>query len=284
MVSGKQERRVEGLMGRRAFFGGPEHWQAELRELERMAHEGVPHVPSSATVGAFVRILRTQLGWKQEALASFARVSPSTVERVERGEPVSAGSLDRIAVALGQEAGAFTEPRVPLGAEAALAKLEESAKPFENRVAVAMRPLRGHRQVAALARTHLYIVDAARLGEGYEEDAADLREWLDLAAFLLASGEPDSITDLGRREPIRRRRLYEDVLRCARDIERRGRAVALAGTYTTETGRADLPRLDVALVAFFPKPSDPGAAKRRTLFAPARVDLAGAAWPSMDGG
>lgn len=271
-------------MGRRAFFGGLEPWQAELRELERMAHEGVPHVPSPATVAAFVRLQRTQLGWKQEALASFARVSPSTVERVERGEPVSAGSLDRIAAALGHEAGAFTEPRVPLTAEASLARLEEAAKPFEDRVPVAVRPLRGHRQVAALARTHLYIVDAARLAEDHEEDVANLREWLDLAAFLLEAEEPDSIIDLGRCEPTRRRRLYEDVLRCAQDIERRGRAVALAGTYTAETGRADPPRLDVALVAFFPKASDPGAAKRRTLFAPARVDLAEAAWPAMGEG
>jgi hypothetical protein len=117
-------------------------------------------------------------------------------------------------------------------------------------------------------------VDAARLGEGYEEDAADLCEWLDLAAFLLASEEPGSIVDLGQREPVRRRQLYADVLRCARDIERRGQAVALAGTYAAETGRPDLPRMDVALVVFFPRLSDPGAVKRRTLFAPARIDVA----------
>ena len=80
--------------------------------------------------------------------------------------------------------------------------------------------------------------------------------------------------EAGREEPVKRRKLYDDVLAHVREIERRGHAVALAGTYQAETGLAALPVADVALVALFPRLSDPGAIKRRTLFAPARADLA----------
>lgn len=42
-------------------------------------------------------------------------MSVSTVERVERGETVSEEALDKIALALGREKGAFYTPRIPFG-------------------------------------------------------------------------------------------------------------------------------------------------------------------------
>ena len=136
-----------------------------------------------------------------------------------------------------------------------------------------MRPLRGHRQIAALARTHLTRVDVTHLGPEWRDDAAVLWEWLDLASFLLCAEEPDSIVDFGRREPTQRRRLYGSILDCARGIERRAGAVALAGTYEAATGLSDPAIVPVALVAFFPTASDPGAITRRTLLTPGSVDL-----------
>lgn len=53
-------------------------------------------------------------------------MSVSTVERVERGEKVSEESLDKIALALGYETGAFHTPRIPLGPEKAFESLVET--------------------------------------------------------------------------------------------------------------------------------------------------------------
>src|SRR5580693_6137184 len=96
----------------------------------------------------------------------------STVERIERGDPVSSESLERVSEALRQPPGAFTAPRIPLSSKEAWRKLDESAAPFDDRVAVPVRPLRGHGQIAKLAGTHLYIVDASRLDD--DASAADV--------------------------------------------------------------------------------------------------------------
>lgn len=248
----------------------------ERAEMDRLARSGAVGRPGPATIAMFVRLQRGIMGWKRGTLASFAGVSLSTIERVERGEAVSADSLDRVAGALHQPSGAFTAPRLPLGAEAAWRRLEESAAPFEDTVAVPVRPLRGHRQIAELVRTHFFVVDATRLGDACHDDVATLREWLDLASFILATEDKNSILQTGA-EPVQRRKLYDDVLGCVRDIERRGRAVALSGTYAIQTGHAALPEANVALVGFFPRSTDPAAVKRHVLFAPARLDLA-AAW------
>jgi len=250
---------------------------AELQALDAMAREGITHVPPASFVADFVRLQRAMLGWKQETLASFSAVSLSTVERIERGRPVSAESLGHVAVALGQDRGAFTEPRVPLTREEGYRRFAEAAKPFIEDTAVPVRPLRGQRQVAVLASCEVFLVDAGRLGEAHDDDVAELREWLDLTSFLLRAEEEGSIIDLGQREPTARRRLYDDVLGCVRGIERRGQAVALAGTYEADAGTGDDWKVRVALVAFFPRSSDPGAVRRRTLFASSRVDMA-AVW------
>ncbi len=155
-------------------------------------------------------------------------------------------------------------------------RLEESAAPFAETVAVPVKPLRGHRQIAELARSDLIIVDGNRIGDAYDADIDTLREWLDLTSFILATEDKDSIIQTDA-DPVKRRKLYDDVLTCVRDIERRGYAVALAGTYQIKTGNMAMPEATAALVGFFPKLTDPAAINRQTLFAPARVDWA-AAW------
>jgi transcriptional regulator with XRE-family HTH domain len=248
-------------------------------EMNRLARERVPVVPAPETIAFFVRFQRGMLGWKKATLAGFARISLSTIERIERGETVSPESLDRVAEALRQPPGAFTAPRVPFASEEAWRRLEESAAPFAETVVVPVKPLRGHRQIVELARSDLIIVDSSRIGDAYDADIDTLREWLDLTSFILATEDKGSIIQ-GDADPVKRRKLYDDVLTCVRDIERRGYAVALAGTYQIETGNMTMPKATAALVGFFPQLTDPAAINRQTLFAPARVNWA-AAWPQF---
>jgi hypothetical protein len=72
-----------------------------------------PTVPLIELVAFVVRWNRGLRQWKATTLAEFARVSVSTVERVERGERVSGDALDRIAQAFGYDPGYFTAPRIP---------------------------------------------------------------------------------------------------------------------------------------------------------------------------
>lgn len=56
-------------------------------EMDRLARDGIVGLPVPATIAFFVRLQRGMMGWKKETLAGFARVSLSTIERIERGEP-----------------------------------------------------------------------------------------------------------------------------------------------------------------------------------------------------
>ncbi len=256
----------------------PDEMMRELIELDRLARLGIPYVPPSESVAGFVRMQRGLVGRKQNALASFAEVSLSTVQRIERGDPVSAKSLDQVAMALVQEPGAFTKPRVPLTLEEQERKLEEWLDPFEDLTPVSVRPLRTQPQIAELARCKFRLIDDARLGDAYQDDIAALNETLDFLSFAFEVEKKESIHHFTPRwKPIKRRHIYTMVLDQVRGIERRGYAVALAGTYQAETGAMVLPTADVALIAFFPKLSDPAANKRRVLLAPAKVDVA-ATW------
>ena len=243
--------------------------------MDRLARDGIAGLPAPATIAFFVRLQRGMMGWKKRALAGFARVSLSTIERIERGEAVSPESLDRVAEALRQTPGAFTAPRIPSTSEEAWRRLEESAAPFANTVVGPGKPLRGHRQIAELARAHLFIVDGGRLGDVYASELATLREWQDLTSFVLATEDKDSAVRTDA-DPVKRRKLYDDVLGCVREIERQGHAVALAGTYQIDTENAAMPMATAALVGFFSKLTDPAAINRQTLFAPARMNSADA--------
>ena len=249
----------------------------ELAKMEEEAMTGVAAAPPPQLLASFVKAQRGIRQWKQETLASFAGVSLTTIERLERGEAVSKVSLDRVAIALGYRAGDLTKPRVPLRAAEIAEKLSEHLELFADRVQVPVRPLRTQPQAAALARCHCYLVDATRLGEPYASDVENLREWLDLTAFVLCEEDSPS---LNRQRAVRRRELYAHILEAVHEIERRAYAVALAGTYTAKANVATMPTAEIALIGFFPKRTDPSAVKRRVLFAPELIDLQ-AAWRSF---
>jgi transcriptional regulator with XRE-family HTH domain len=246
----------------------------EQAELDQLAQAKIPGVPSPNFIANFVRLQRAITGWTQDALAFLADVSLTTIQRIERAEAVSPEYLDRVALALSQKSGAFTEPRVPLTSDQLERAWEEQLAMFAGTIEVAVRPLRTQPQVAALARTHFNLIDGSRLGKTFESDVAELRETLGSVSFALGAEEKDSLFHIDGHKPVERRRLYGILLDMVLGIERRGRAVALAGTYTART---DLPRLlptaDVGLISFFSTTADPAAVKRKVLLPPARIHL-----------
>src|SRR5258708_11452217 len=76
----------------------------------------VPTVPPIELVAFVVRWNRGLRQWKTTTLADFARVSLSTIERIERGEKAPHHAPDTIAHAFAYAAGYFTTPRLPLSA------------------------------------------------------------------------------------------------------------------------------------------------------------------------
>jgi len=256
----------------------------EHKELQRMAEAGIAIVPDAKFLSNFVQLQRCFRGWKQGTLASYANVSLSTVQRVERGETVSDRCLDQIAQALGQRPGAFTEPRVPLTAKQLTEEVDEWSKQFRETLPVRVEPLRRQFQVIKLTRAHLCLVENGAIGDQFSKEVDGLREALDCVAFILGSEEPNSVFRFAEKERCKRRELYMAVLNHSRGIERSANAVALAGVYDAETNHPYLPKASAGVIAFFPLCSDPGAVKRRMLFGPKVVDLKGAMEAFVNGG
>lgn len=239
-----------------------------------------PRPPPPGTIADFIKLQRAIIRWKQQTLASKARVSLSTVERVERGEAVSSESLEKLAEALNQRPGAFTEPRVPLSTEKALQNLLESLSWTNGRVPVKVAPFRRQAQLRDLVHTDLLVMDS-----DLEEDAAGdlntLREWLDLTGFIRAedgSFLPKRERDLSLRD------LYRDVFNAVQAIERQYKAVCLVGTYEAKSNFADGRTVRVAVVAARSRVHNPACSKISTLMAEEVVDAKAAfrAWMKED--
>jgi transcriptional regulator with XRE-family HTH domain len=215
-------------------------------------------VPPPELIGICVRWERGLRQWKRSTLADFARVSVSTIERVERGEKVSDEALDRIAQGLGYEPGRFTAPRLRLDPEQAAASLVET---FGEMEAVAVAPMNTHRQVREAARCHAFLMHRPDVPEVYDADLANLTEWLDLACFTAEFGRV-STSKRGKRD------LYNDILGRIREIEKRGLTVLSGVMNAPQEG---IPDWKVAVISVTPKLSDPGALKRRHVFVDRRI-------------
>jgi hypothetical protein len=146
----------------------------------------VPHAPPPELVAFVVRWNRGLRQWKVGTLSDFARVSVSTVERVERGEKVSDEALDRIAEGLGYEPGYFTKPRVRLAQDEALAKVTNDYGHLE---AVAVSPMKTHRAVRDAAQCDGVLIHRADVPDTYDAEIENLQEWLDLASFVVSTSD-----------------------------------------------------------------------------------------------
>jgi transcriptional regulator with XRE-family HTH domain len=219
----------------------------------------VPAAPPIELVAFVVRWNRGLRQWKTRTLADFACVSVSTIERIERGERVSDEALDRIAQAFGYNAGYFTTPRLPLGAEETAASVVET---FSNLEIVPVGPMKTHRAVRDAARCDGILIHRPEVPETYDSDIANLQEWLDLASFVLSDMVEHPPSEYGRRD------LYNDILACVGNLEQRGLTV-LSGVMPAPQAR--LPDLKVAIISITPRLTDPGAAKRRHVMVDRRV-------------
>jgi transcriptional regulator with XRE-family HTH domain len=219
-----------------------------------------PTVPPVELVAFVVRWNRGLRQWKATTLAEFAGVSVSTVERVERGEPVSVEVLDRIAQAFGYDRGYFTLPRIPVPRERAMAEMVEQ---FSNMEAVPVAPMRTHRAARQAARCHAYLIHRPGVSDTYDADIESLREWLDLGAFILSD-----VIEHGPSTDGRRRELYEEILGSVAELERRGLTVLSGVMAAPQDG---MPDWKVAVISITERLSDPGAVKRRHLMVDRRV-------------
>jgi len=207
--------------------------------------------PEPETIAFVVRTGRHLRQWKKSTLADFAGVSLSSIERIERADRVSSDTLEKVGMALGHDAGAFTAPRLPLTPEQVVKGLTETYGHLEF---VQVAPLRTQAQVRKLARCHGFLLHGPDVPADLRPDLTGLYEWLDLASFILS--EPDSS------EAARRRILYGDILRHVATLERNGFTV-LAGVL--HLGDRDPADWRIAVVTVTPKATDPGALKRKVV-------------------
>jgi hypothetical protein len=148
--------------------------------------------------------------------------------------------------------------------------VQDSIAMFKDKIWVPVRPLRTQPQVASLARTQLKMVDRTRLGDDFMEEGEAVIETIDVIGFSLMMEKRGSSA---QSEPLKRRELYELVLDQVKAIEKRGHAVALAGTYKASSNWSLFPEVEVGTIVFFPLSCDPGAIKRRGILAPTSIDL-----------
>ncbi len=226
-------------------------------------------------LAAYVKFQREQLKWKRGLLASMAGVSLSTVERIERGEPVRPDTLQSVAGALGLERAAFTRPRPELDEQQQAEWLDRLRTWLETHVPVKVAPLRNEAQLRSLAESQFVVFDSD-LGEAAAEDLGELREWLDLAGFI--RGTMDGTISPPPERGFRLRTLYADIFAHVQEMERRHGAVCLVGSYAAETDFRHLPEAQVGVLALRSKLNNPAAIKIDTLFADRRIDRGSVAW------
>lgn len=218
------------------------------------ADPGEMVVPDPLVIALCVRISRRSRSWKVATLADFARVSVSSVERVERAEIVSLTVLQRVAQALGYERDAFVAARAAIGMEAAAARVEER---WDNLVTVPVERLATQSIIRRIVAADGFLLVPGDLPETYAGDVEALSEWLDLASFQLAKRDGFVLDS----DPLRLRRLYADVLAHVGRMERRGLTV-LAGVIPS-IGEA--PIASVAVIQITARLADPGAPKHKTI-------------------
>ena len=245
-------------------------------EREPEISRSTPRRPPPDSIAFCVACSRALKQLSIQSLASMAGVSPSSIERIERGERVSDDTLRKVAVAVNQDENAFTAERIPLTQDEVERTLKAWAALYEGTVEVPVRPFTSQRQVRELSRCDGALIDGSRLNDDAQSVVADLREWIDLAGYIRATQENDAFATT---EPFTGMREFNrDFLAAVREVERVGRATALTGCYDAEWVLPDpvnaashaIP-VKVGLVAFFPRETDPCAIKRRILWAPEQV-------------
>jgi transcriptional regulator with XRE-family HTH domain len=218
-------------------------------------------IPSPETVAVFVRLIRGLRGLKKQTLSSDARVSLSTLERIERGEVVSAEKLDKVAQALGYDAGYFTSPRTPLSPEEAAAKVAET---WGHLIAVPVHRVTSEGPIRKLGRCHACLIHRPGVGGEHNDLIVELGEWLEAASWI--NGET-CITEMTEG---RKRAFYTSVIECVRRLERSGLTILAGSMKAPQQG---IPGWTVGVVSITDRKTDPGAVRRRHILVDIRNAL-----------
>ncbi|RYE61284.1 MAG: XRE family transcriptional regulator [Hyphomicrobiales bacterium] len=193
---------------------------------------------------------------KQSALADLAGVSLSTLERIERGETVSAEALEKVTAALGMPADYFTTPRLPrTQKEMAEVSRREPANP----VLIKVAPLSNQAQLRALTACETLLMVPSGDEVATVEAMRGLAEWIDFLCFVL--NKHKIFEDL---KPSRNRRaVYQSVLDHVAALQARG-FVVLAGVTTRSRPGGDGDE-SVAFFSITTKAVDPSGLARRSI-------------------
>lgn len=221
---------------------------------------GESQVPPPELIAFFVRWVRGSRQLKKQALASLAGVSLSTVERIERGETVTADLIDRVGKMLGYDAGYLTAPRTPIDPGTAIEGFVET---YEHLQPVTVAPIRTQAQIRTLAHCHAYLPFAPEDDDEQRHALNGLIEYIDLVSFMLGNGLAD-----GSAKEAPRRELYADVLRYIDGIKRDGWTV-LGGIMDAPS--RNIPEWGLAVFSITSRAKDPGAPKRKTLLVDKRI-------------
>ena len=185
----------------------------------------IPEAPPVELVALIVRWNCGLRQWKKSTLASW----------------VSEEALDKIALGFGYEAGYFTKPRIRIPKNEAEASLMDTIGNLEP---VPVAPMRTHRAIREVSRCQAYLIHRPDVPEAYDADIENLREWLDLACFVLSTaGESLPPEERGRRG------LYDDILNCIRELGRRGLTILSGVMLAPQPG---LPDWKVAIISVTP--------------------------------
>jgi transcriptional regulator with XRE-family HTH domain len=203
------------------------------------ARTGTYKRPTPETIAFSVRMLRSQLGWKQFALADEAGVNIKTIERIENEKKVSNENLRKVAVALKLREGAFVDPSYE-PSEMELVELSaQVAQMIEGTTNVELNDFSDPRDFEKLLSAHAHNIDTSALDQSLAEEAARLT---------------DNVIDYGNAHSdlsqLDRLKAYQELLTDVRQIESRGYTARWA-VYQTEDD------FGVGLIAFNAYPPGP---------------------------
>ena len=146
---------------------------------------------TAVEMGAMIRMLRKSRRIKRVALAAEANMSEKTLERAEAGEGISEESARRIARALDLQEDVFV-------AKVYFPTADEAERLFEkcqeertaNYLPLAVRELRGTRDVLLLFRAHAMLGDDHHVSDNHLREFAELKEsWWEWNAVSEDIGE-----------------------------------------------------------------------------------------------
>jgi transcriptional regulator with XRE-family HTH domain len=212
--------------------------------------------PPPELIAFFVIMGRKARALKQSALADLAGVSLSTLERIERGDTVSAEALEKVTAALGMAADYFTAPRLPRTREE---MAEDFRRAPSHPVLIKVAPLRNQAQLRALTACETLLMVPSDDEAATLEAMRGLAEWIDFLAFVLHEHEIFE----GLKPSRDRRAVYRSVLDHVAVLQTRGFVVLAGVTTRPRKGGGEDER--VAFFSITTKAVDPSGLARRSI-------------------